>query len=235
MFKRTVVYLRVSGDGQTVEQQERAIRHALPHGVSPVVMSEKVSAWSGEGREQMDAMLDAVKKNKVKAIWTWSIDRFGRDWWEIVQNCRTCLNNEVELHFLDDALSSGTDEFELKLGLLAWLAAKESKRRSARVREKIAYLEDEFGYNMHGSPPKGYLSKKTLAKLPAIKAMLKDKMKIVAIAKVTGVQRSIIAKIKREPDKEWTDKAGQSRANPGWYKRPEDYGAPVHPRRRNRA
>jgi DNA invertase Pin-like site-specific DNA recombinase len=118
----------------------------------------------------------------------------GRNWVEIHRFVLLCLDQETEIHAIEDELDSTDKDFFKELGHIAWAAQKEGDRRSRRVKAKLSYLKENFSYKMHGSPPGGYLSRKTLAKLPAILAFLRDRWKPAKIAAETGVDVRTIAK-----------------------------------------
>jgi DNA invertase Pin-like site-specific DNA recombinase len=233
MNKKREIYLRVSTTIQTTEQQEAAVRAAMPDGPEPSVRVETVSGWTGHGRDQYDALKTAIAAGEVSEVWTFAIDRLGRDWWEIMRFGILCHDCDVSLHCVRDHLHSDNSDYKFRLSVLGWMAECESHQQSERIKAKLVYLKSEYGYTHHGSPP-GYLTPQVLAQLEVIRAMLAAGETYVHISEVTGLDQRTVAKIAKDPDRKWLTKKEMCEKIGKWYKRPEDYGAPMNPRRRDR-
>src|SRR5436309_13136706 len=80
--RRVAIYLRVSTDGQTVENQRRELRAAAKrHGwhVVETFADEGISGAKGrDKRPGLDKLLMGVARRDFDLIAAWSVDRLGR-------------------------------------------------------------------------------------------------------------------------------------------------------------
>ena len=88
MAKRVAFYVRVSTDGQTVENQLGEL-HAVAgrHGwlVTHTYADRGISGTKGrEGRPEFDKLLKAIARKEVDMVAAWSVDRLGRSLKDLV-------------------------------------------------------------------------------------------------------------------------------------------------------
>src|SRR5262245_43974938 len=80
--KRAALYVRVSTDAQTVENQVRELRRVAKGRGWDVVEVYKDAGISGakgrNGRPGLDAMLADASRRKFDILMAWAIDRMGR-------------------------------------------------------------------------------------------------------------------------------------------------------------
>jgi DNA invertase Pin-like site-specific DNA recombinase len=80
--KRVGLYLRVSTDDQTVENQRQALVEAAAHRKWRIVEEFVDNGISGaKGREKrpgFDRLLKAVVRREIDVVAAWSVDRLGR-------------------------------------------------------------------------------------------------------------------------------------------------------------
>lgn len=80
--KRAALYLRVSTDEQTTDNQRRELEAAAERSgwrILHVFEDAGVSGAKGrDKRPQLDAMLRAVTRRQVDVVMAWSVDRLGR-------------------------------------------------------------------------------------------------------------------------------------------------------------
>ena len=80
--KRAALYVRVSSDAQTVENQIRELRQAAGRRGWDVVEVYRDAGISGakgrNGRPGLDALLKDASRRKFDVIMSWAIDRLGR-------------------------------------------------------------------------------------------------------------------------------------------------------------
>jgi DNA invertase Pin-like site-specific DNA recombinase len=93
MAKRVAFYVRVSTDGQTVENQLGEL-HAVAgrHGwqVTKIYADRGISGTKGrEGRPEFDKLLKAIARKEVDMVAAWSVDRLGRSLKDLVSLART--------------------------------------------------------------------------------------------------------------------------------------------------
>src|SRR6516162_3099078 len=82
MPKRAAIYVRVSTDKQTVENQVAALRQIAERRGWEVVEQYSDAGISGakgrDGRPGLDQMLKDAQRRKFDVIMAWAIDRLGR-------------------------------------------------------------------------------------------------------------------------------------------------------------
>ena len=87
MNKRAALYIRVSTDGQTVENQLRdlqSISDRLGWTVVAIYRDEGISGAKGrDQRPGFDQMLRGVARKEFDIIAAWSVDRLGRSLQEV--------------------------------------------------------------------------------------------------------------------------------------------------------
>ena len=80
--KRVAVYLRVSTDGQTVENQRRELETVAERRGWQIVRSYEDAAISGtKGRDKrpgLDAMMKDAIRGRFDLVMVWAVDRLGR-------------------------------------------------------------------------------------------------------------------------------------------------------------
>src|SRR5690242_17328645 len=80
--KRVAIYLRVSTDGQTVDNQRQELAAAAAHHGWNVVAEFTDAGISGaKGRDKrpaFDKLLNAATRRDIDMVAAWSVDRLGR-------------------------------------------------------------------------------------------------------------------------------------------------------------
>jgi DNA invertase Pin-like site-specific DNA recombinase len=82
MQKRAAIYVRVSTDKQTIENQVRELRQVAERRGWQVVEQYSDAGISGtkdrKDRPDLDRMLNDAKRRKFDVVMAWAIDRLGR-------------------------------------------------------------------------------------------------------------------------------------------------------------
>lgn len=134
---RTGIYLRVSKDGQTVENQLldlRAVAEQRGWNVIEVYTDHGVSGSKRRGeRPAFDRMATDAAKGRVNYIAAWALDRIGR-------NSRDCINfltdlpeQGVGLYLHREQLDTSTPVGKFVLTIMAGLAEMELASIKARI------------------------------------------------------------------------------------------------------
>src|SRR5262245_15458548 len=98
--KRAAIYLRVSTDDQTVENQRRELTEAAQrHGWHIVAEFSDTGISGAKGRDKrpgLDRLCKAITRREIDLVAAWSVDRLGRSLQHLVS-------------FLGELHSSGVD------------------------------------------------------------------------------------------------------------------------------
>jgi DNA invertase Pin-like site-specific DNA recombinase len=110
--KRAALYVRVSTDGQTVENQIRELRQVAERRGWEVVEVYNDAGISGakgrNGRPGLDTMLKDANRRKFDVVMAWAIDRLGRsllDLLNMIQHLEAC---GIDLYLDQQAIDTTT-------------------------------------------------------------------------------------------------------------------------------
>ena len=110
--KRAALYVRVSTDAQTVENQLRELRQVAERRGWEVIQVYSDAGISGaksrNGRPGLDSMLKDASRRKFDIVMAWAIDRLGRsliDLLDTIQHLEAC---GVDLYLDQQAIDTTT-------------------------------------------------------------------------------------------------------------------------------
>ena len=136
--KRAALYVRVSTDAQTLENQIRALRQVAERrgwNVVEVYRDAGISGAKGRnGRPGLDSMLKDASRRKFDIVMAWAIDRVGRslsDLLDTIQHLEAC---GVDLYLDQQAIDTTTPMGKLVFQLTGAFA--EFERTMIRQRIK---------------------------------------------------------------------------------------------------
>jgi DNA invertase Pin-like site-specific DNA recombinase len=112
MGKRAAIYVRVSTDKQTVENQVQALRQIAERRGWEVVEQYSDAGISGskgrDGRPGLDAMLKDAQRRKFDVVMAWSIDRLGRSLIDLLGTIQALEARSVDLYLDQQAIDTTT-------------------------------------------------------------------------------------------------------------------------------
>jgi DNA invertase Pin-like site-specific DNA recombinase len=125
-MKRVAIYLRVSTDSQTTENQRRELEAVAGRsGWEVVSLYEDAGVSGAKGRDKrpgFDRLLKDATNRKVNMVAAWSVDRLGRSLQDLIGFLTElrALNCDLYLHqqALDTSTPSGRAMFQM-LGVFA--------------------------------------------------------------------------------------------------------------------
>src|SRR5215204_7244315 len=125
-MKRVAIYLRVSTDKQTTNNQRRELEAVAERSGWEVVKIYQDAGISGaKGRDQrpgLDAMMKAVNAKEFDMVASWSVDRLGRSLTDLLSILQALHDKGVGLFLhqqgLDTTTSAGKAMFQM-LGVFA--------------------------------------------------------------------------------------------------------------------
>jgi DNA invertase Pin-like site-specific DNA recombinase len=150
-MKKVAIYLRVSTDSQTTDNQRRELEAVAKRSGWQIVKTYEDAGISGaKGRDKrpgLDAMMKAVNAKEFQMVAAWSVDRLGRSLTDLLAILQALHDKGVDLFLhqqgLDTSTTAGRAMFQM-LGVFAEFERGIIRERVnaglARAREKGTIL-----------------------------------------------------------------------------------------------
>jgi DNA invertase Pin-like site-specific DNA recombinase len=208
--KRAALYVRVSSDQQTVENQIAELRRAVDYERWTEVAIYRDEGISGtKGREQrpgLDAMLKDARKRRFDVVMVWSIDRLGRSLPNLLATVAEIHKCKVDLYLQRERIDTTSDVGEMIFRVLATIAEYERKtirrRADAGLNRVKAELESKGKFTARKSGiVRTKLGRPDYAdpqKIRAAKAELAKGLGIRKVAGLVGLGVGTVHRLKRE-------------------------------------
>jgi DNA invertase Pin-like site-specific DNA recombinase len=192
--RNAALYVRVSTDGQTVENQVRELRQIADRRGWTIVETYSDAGISGaKGRNHrpgLDAMLNDAKRRKFDVVMAWAIDRLGRSLIDLLGTIQELEAFGVDLFLEQQAIDTTTPAGKLMFQVCGAFA--EFERSMIRQRVKLG-LKRAVANGKHLGRPQiaGELVRKAQRELRKGKGIL-------AVAAQLGLGTGTVHRIKRE-------------------------------------
>jgi DNA invertase Pin-like site-specific DNA recombinase len=138
MAKRAAIYVRVSTDKQTVENQVRELRQIAERRGWQVVEEYHDAGISGakgrESRPGLDQMLKDASRRRFDVVMAWAIDRLGRSLIDLLGTIQTLEACGVDLYMDQQAIDTTTPAGRLMFQVTGAFAEFERSMIRQRVR-----------------------------------------------------------------------------------------------------
>ena len=135
--KRVALYLRVSTDGQSVENQRQELLSVAKHHGWDVVETYQDAGISGsKGRDKrpgFDKMLKAATRREFDMVAAWSVDRLGRSLQDLVAFLGEIHGAGVDLFLHQQGIDTSTPAGKAMFQMLGVFAEFERSMIVARV------------------------------------------------------------------------------------------------------
>jgi DNA invertase Pin-like site-specific DNA recombinase len=191
---RAAMYLRVSKDDQTTENQRLVLARVAEHRGWTISHQYEDASFSGiKGRHQrpaFDQMLKDAVRRKFDILMVWSIDRFGRSVLHVANAMADLDAAGVALYSDQQAIDSSSPTGRAMIQMASVFGEQEWQMIRSRI---IAGLERARRQNKKLGRPK--VSPKVEA---AILARLRAGDGILKVAKTVGVGSGTVQRVKRE-------------------------------------
>lgn len=192
-MKRAGIYLRVSTDQQTTENQLRILTEvAQRSGWTIVRVFEDAGISGAKGRDQRpgyDALLKAVHRREVDIVAAYAVDRLGRSLTDLVAFLGDIQARGCDLYLHQQSVDTSTPSGRMLFQMLAVFSEFERELVKGRVRAGLARARAkgvQFG-RPSLSPDR----------VERVEKALKDGQSIRAVAKATGTSTASVQRIKR--------------------------------------
>jgi DNA invertase Pin-like site-specific DNA recombinase len=110
--KRAALYLRVSTDGQTTENQRLALEAvAAQRGWTVVKVYEDAGISGAKGRDKrpgLDGLLKDATRGRFDVVMAWAMDRLGRSLFDLLDMLRLLDGANVDLFLHQQAIDTTT-------------------------------------------------------------------------------------------------------------------------------
>jgi DNA invertase Pin-like site-specific DNA recombinase len=202
MPKRVAIYVRVSTDGQTVENQLGELHSvASRHGweVIQVYADRGISGTKGrEGRPEFDKLLKAIARREIDMVAAWSVDRLGRSLKDLVSLLSDLQAKGVDLFLYQQGLDTSTPSGRAMFQMLGVFSEFEAAMIRDRVRTGVARAK------RNGTKSGKAIGRPRVAdgKVIEVRKLLSDGMGILRVAKKIGLGTGTVARISEEMKKE---------------------------------
>jgi DNA invertase Pin-like site-specific DNA recombinase len=147
MKNRTAIYLRVSTDGQTVENQRLDLDKYAELRGWPIVASycdEGISGTKGrDKRPGLKQLIDDGKKRRFDRLLCWSVDRLGRSTAVVTSAMEELSQAGIVQFYFKESMDSSTPHGAAMLEMAAVFAKLERGMIVERVRAGLARARSE--------------------------------------------------------------------------------------------
>jgi DNA invertase Pin-like site-specific DNA recombinase len=194
MGKRAAIYVRVSTDKQTVENQVRELRQIAEHRGWQVIEIYQDAGISGakgrDGRPDLDRMLKDAQKRRFDIVMAWAIDRLGRSLIDLLGTIQTLEACGVDLYLDQQSIDTTTPAGRLMFQVTGAFAEFERSMIRQRVHAGLKRAVEQ-GKQLGRPKISPAIEKRILSHLRAGKGILK-------VARECGVGTGTVQRIARE-------------------------------------
>ena len=194
MAKRAAIYVRVSTDKQTVENQLRELRQIAERRGWEIVKEYQDAGISGskgrDGRPGLDEMLKEAQRRRFDVVMAWAIDRLGRSLIDLLNTIQALEACGVDLYLDQQAIDTTTPAGKLMFQVTGAFAEFEHSMIRQRVRAGLKRAV-ERGSTLGRPKISPDMERRIQSQLRAGKGILK-------VARELGLGTSTVQRIARE-------------------------------------
>jgi DNA invertase Pin-like site-specific DNA recombinase len=194
MTKRAAIYVRVSTDRQTIENQLRELHRIAQRRGWEVIQEYRDAGISGskgrEARPGLDEILKDAQRRRFDVVMAWAIDRLGRSLIDLLGTIQALEAYGVDLYLDQQALDTTTPAGKLMFQITG--AFVEFERSMIRQRINAGLKRAKAAGKQLGRPRIDPALEKR------IQSQLRDGKGMLKIAAELGVGSGTVQRIKRE-------------------------------------
>jgi DNA invertase Pin-like site-specific DNA recombinase len=200
--RRAAVYVRVSTDKQTVENQVKELT-AIAHrrGWEIVERYQDAGVSGAKGRDQrpgLDQMLNGASRGRFDVVMVWAIDRLGRSLIDLLGTIKHLEACRVDMFVDKQNLDTTTPMGKLLFHITGAFAEFERAMIAQRV---IAGIRRAREHGTKSGRPFGRPRTNTKTETAIRKALAKGDKGILKIASELGVGSGTVQRIKAEMER----------------------------------
>jgi DNA invertase Pin-like site-specific DNA recombinase len=206
--KRAALYVRVSTDSQTVENQIRELSQVAERRGWQVVEVYRDAGISGaKGREQrpgLDAMLKDAGRRKFDIVMSWAIDRLGRSLIDLLRTIQDLEAVGVDLYLDQQHLDTTTPTGKLLFQVTGAFAEFERSMIRQRVNAGLGAIKARIKRDGHFTTKAGVVRRRlgrpgaNPTQIARAQVELAKGVGIGKVARLTGLGTGTVHKLKRE-------------------------------------
>jgi DNA invertase Pin-like site-specific DNA recombinase len=136
-MKRVCLYVRVSTDRQTTENQIQALREIADRSgyqIVKIYSDDGISGSKGrENRPALDQMMKDAVNRQFEMVMCWSIDRLGRSITHLIEVMNELNESKIDMFFSQQSIDTQTSAGRMIYGIFSSLAGFERDL----IRERI--------------------------------------------------------------------------------------------------
>lgn len=194
MIKRAALYLRVSTDSQTTENQRMVLEEVAQRNgwqVMCVLADEGISGAKGrDKRPAFHELLNKVARREIDVVMSWSVDRLGRSLPDLISFLGDIQVKGCDLYLHQQAIDTSTPSGKMLFQMLGVFA--EFERSIIRSRVMAGLERTKAKGTKLGRPALAPMDKKY------IRQSLEKGLSIRAAAKKHGVSTATVMRVKQE-------------------------------------
>jgi DNA invertase Pin-like site-specific DNA recombinase len=199
MTKRVAIYVRVSTDGQTTDNQLRELKTVAERSdweIVEVFADHGISGAKGRSqRPEFDRLLKHATQRKFDIVGAWSVDRLGRSMRDLLDFLDELKAVGVDLYLHQQALDTTTPSGRAFFQMVGVFAEFERSMIQERVKSGLARAK-ERGQVL--GRRQGSRNKRITRVTTAVKRLRREGKSIRAIADEVGVSPNTVIKLTRE-------------------------------------
>lgn len=190
-MKRAALYLRVSQDSQTTENQRLVLMEVAQRLNWEVVRVFEDQASGAKGRDQrpgFDALMKAITRGEVEIAAAWSVDRLGRSLQGLVGFLQE-IEGRCDLYLHQQSIDTSTPSGRMMFQLCGVFAEFERSMITSRINAGLDRARAK-GVRL-GRPSIAPID------LDPVRKRLNQGQSIRVIAKATGFSTATVQRVKR--------------------------------------
>jgi DNA invertase Pin-like site-specific DNA recombinase len=191
MTKRVALYLRVSTDQQTTDNQRIELERVVAQRGWEVVATYEDQGISGaksrDKRPGFDALCKDMARCRFDVVMAWSVDRLGRSLQDLVAFLSDLRASEKDLYLHVQALDTSTPSGRAMFGMLGVFSEFERSIIQERVRAGLQRARQK-GVRLGRTPTSPLVEKR-------IRELLASGMGKLKVARQLGIGTSVVQRV----------------------------------------